>query len=400
MTVNVRASSEPWLYPPTQMLAENVDGFVGFLRAKLEELSNENGSEKGNAEEIALRLRQLEAWRNHVGTLLQYCVEDMHVGNFIDHIELPMSSASCFEANVAEYNQSVQVAFNNGLNEGFMLAKNLRHIHRKYEEREVWLALKGERQKDGTMKNLGETVVLKRVGKVELSDMKQTNHNIQLLCREFKAQHLLGKLEHPNILPLLCVFENEHSIFSVSPLGGSSDLMEILSAFAVAYRAGFPEPVVRNLMRHAITGLIVAHNVGVAHRDVSLENMVVKDRENMLTTPLTIIDWGHCCGVHLRDGTSGKFASIPHEGPLGKAKYMAPELLSKSRTVYDPFAADVFALGVCVFSLLVGRMPFKVALDDHGQILSKSASELLALLGLSQKLSKDAVDLLNKLLAW
>mmetsp|Transcript_17388 Transcript_17388/g.20883 ORF Transcript_17388/g.20883 Transcript_17388/m.20883 type:complete len:100 (+) Transcript_17388:1835-2134(+) len=79
---------------------------------------------------------------------------------------------------------------------------------------------------------------------------------------------------------------------------------------------------------------------------------------------------------------------------------MAPELLSKSRTVYDPFAADVFALGVCVFSLLVGRMPFKVALDDHGQILSKSASELLALLGLSQKLSKDAVDLLNKLLAW
>jgi len=42
-------------------------------------------------------------------------------------------------------------------------------------------------------------------------------------------------------------------------------------------------------MRHAITGLIVAHNVGVAHRDVSLENMVVKDRENMLTTPLTII---------------------------------------------------------------------------------------------------------------
>ncbi|GAB9477742.1 hypothetical protein Gpo141_00014879, partial [Globisporangium polare] len=94
------------------------------------------------------------------------------------------------------------------------------------------------------------------------------------------------------------------------------------------------------------------HRVGVAHRDVSLENVFVHN--------------GAC---KLGDfGLSVAASSRPSEA-VGKKAYMAPEVVATSTAevplAYDPCSADVWSLGVVFFMLLTGSPLVEVASMDH-----------------------------------
>lgn len=90
------------------------------------------------------------------------------------------------------------------------------------------------------------------------------------------------------------------------------------------------------------------HSKNVAHRDLKLENILISGN---------ISDYHQHISIRVADfGLSSIEADSVFSRP-GTRYTMAPEMLS-SRDPYDPYAADVWALGVIAFCLLNGTYPF------------------------------------------
>lgn len=107
------------------------------------------------------------------------------------------------------------------------------------------------------------------------------------------------------------------------------------------------ESAARPLMQKVLQAVQTIHAQGVAHGDLSLENVLLLNAEEEAADPLAaeirIIDFGASTGPRAT-------------GVRGKPSYQAPEVHSDEE--YDAFAADTFSLGVMIFTLAVGNYPW------------------------------------------
>lgn len=98
------------------------------------------------------------------------------------------------------------------------------------------------------------------------------------------------------------------------------------------------------------------HSKSIVHRDIKLDNILIIDASEGVTAKLA--DFGFATQL------------VPGENHLASFKgtrrgYMAPEIHScreDPNKKYDTKAADIFALGVVLFALVLGRLPFEFAL--------------------------------------
>jgi len=100
------------------------------------------------------------------------------------------------------------------------------------------------------------------------------------------------------------------------------------------------ETLARPLLHRLFQAVSDVHAQGVAHGDLSLENILLFDNQDVA---VCLIDFG---------ASTGSRAS----GVRGKPSYQAPEMHTDLE--YDAFLADAFSLGVLVFSLVVGDYPW------------------------------------------
>lgn len=188
------------------------------------------------------------------------------------------------------------------------------------------------------------------------------------------------------ICDLLGIFRDDSHTYVVTTLASAGDLFEWCES------ANRPKPgPEREAQILPVAGQIFAavewlHQLGVAHRDLSLENILVADGET-----IKIIDFG--------------MATVTRECPCttqspGKQSYQAPELFS-SRS-YDPFLSDAFSLGVVLFTLAVGNYPWMSTKPGRSKSFSLVASEgprsFLEQHRLARALSNALVSLLAALL--
>jgi len=108
------------------------------------------------------------------------------------------------------------------------------------------------------------------------------------------------------------------------------------------------ETTARSFFLQLHLGLTYIHSMGVVHRDLKLENVLLtKDKV------VKIIDFG-LSHVYRRD-SDGKVINETLKEVCGSRSYAAPEVLADRG--YDGFKADVWSLGVCLFCLLSGFFP-------------------------------------------
>ncbi|CAI5732225.1 unnamed protein product [Hyaloperonospora brassicae] len=205
---------------------------------------------------------------------------------------------------------------------------------------------------------------------------KRLDHVVEEdLVAEIKTNVLLQSLGgHPNVLPLLDCIMEDTAVLLVLQYCHQGELLDVLNTKRAA---GLPIPV-RHYFRQTLAGAAFLHAQGIAHRDLSLENVLVDDRE--------------CC--YLMDfGLAVQCRGTIAVKPVGKLRYMAPEVCASfayledlSMDEYDPLGADVWALGVMLYAMVAARYPFREPLrkDDRFRLLEDFGVEYL--------LEKDEVD--------
>jgi serine/threonine protein kinase len=146
------------------------------------------------------------------------------------------------------------------------------------------------------------------------------------------------------------------------------------------------------MFRQLLNGLLHLQELGIGHRDMSLENMLFDGVDRFV-----IIDFGMCLRLK-KDPTTGKFHDLLDRGFCGKRNYIAPEVMRKDAQ-FNPMLCDIWAAGVILFIALTGLPPVDTAtLNDERfrMICDGRLQEMLNSWGM--KVDSQAVDLMQKIL--
>ena len=152
-----------------------------------------------------------------------------------------------------------------------------------------------------------------------------------------------------------------------------------------------PQPIVRYYFHQLIQTLQYLHEMGICHRDLKLENILLDDYFN-----LKIMDFGFSTELNA-NGT--EFLTQY----LGTKSYMAPEI--HLRLPYKGDQADIFSAGVLLFILFAGNPPFYQAkrTDYYYKMLMLKRTDYFWAFHSKSKpkgfFSHDFKDLVSKMLA-
>jgi len=143
-------------------------------------------------------------------------------------------------------------------------------------------------------------------------------------------------------------------ILQVLKIAKSEAKVFIIMEFAVTnlhryldQRGYIHEDQARKWFGQLASALLYLHKRGVAHRDIKLENILINSKGN-----IKLCDFGFSKLIESDEGNKPA-NSTTFCGSLG---YCAPEILH--RTPYNPWKTDVWSLGVVLYRMVVGAMPF------------------------------------------
>ena len=194
-------------------------------------------------------------------------------------------------------------------------------------------------------KTLGREVALKMVLDRALGD----SDAMRRFDLEAKS---LGRLQHPNIVQ---VYD-----FGVRPDGMPYFALEYCQGGSLAdlMKKDTPSPKqAARLINVLARAMAVAHAAGIVHRDLKPGNVLLRAPSETMDgvdpTWLKIADFG------LAKTTDDPEASRHTQtgGPMGTVLYMSPEQALNGAAAREP--ADIYSLGVILYEMLTGRVPFR-----------------------------------------
>ncbi|KAG3082584.1 hypothetical protein PC128_g5542 [Phytophthora cactorum] len=229
-------------------------------------------------------------------------------------------------------------------------------------------------------------VVLKSVSLVQainMLDLRSPELQAPDDPRQEKTFALLQRSEaapHPNIVQYLDDFIEGHTLYFVLEYCAGGDLVSSVNR-GQNRRLACADALA--VVKQIATGVAYLHSHSIAHRDLSLENMMLSR--------------GIC---KIGDFGLSTRTDQPCFGRVGKAYYMAPEVVL-SRDVYDSKAADVWSLGIILFILVTGSPLVPLAANEDAAFRAfrkVGLREVLEAWHMDELLARSAMELLDGML--
>lgn len=203
----------------------------------------------------------------------------------------------------------------------------------------------GERYKilkligSGGMSNvyLGHDLILDRDVAVKVLRFDFRNNREAL--RRFQREALSAtQLVHPNVVAVYDVDEENGQQYIIMEYVEGTDLKQYIQTVGQAT----PEDAV-HIMSQVLSAIALAHRNRIIHRDIKPQNLLI-DRDNVIK----VTDFG--IAVALSDTSITQTNSL-----LGSVHYISPE---QARGSVTTIKSDVYALGIVLYELLSGEVPF------------------------------------------
>uniref|UniRef100_A0A8C5HWD8 non-specific serine/threonine protein kinase n=1 Tax=Gouania willdenowi TaxID=441366 RepID=A0A8C5HWD8_GOUWI len=223
--------------------------------------------------------------------------------------------------------------------------------------------------------HIGNYRLLKTIGKGNFAKVKLARH--VLTGREvrtflFREVRIMKILNHPNIVKLFEVIETEKTLYLVMEYASGGEVFDYLVA-----HGRMKEKEARAKFRQIVSAVQYCHQRRIVHRDLKAENLLLDADMN-----IKIADFGF----------SNEFTvGSKLDTFCGSPPYAAPELFQGKK--YDGPEVDVWSLGVILYTLVSGSLPF------DGQNLKELRERVLrGKYRIPFYMSTDCENLLKKLL--
>ncbi|KAL0584991.1 hypothetical protein ABG067_005128 [Albugo candida] len=224
-------------------------------------------------------------------------------------------------------------------------------------------------------------VAIKQIDLAQVHQVLLGNKQMDNPFNEGLTIHKLmsGGKPHNHILQFYDAFIVDQSYYVVMEYCEGGDLLDLLQSMP---QHRFPEPIAMRYFRQIVHGLRHLHTQNIAHRDISLENILMKRNQ------CKICDFGLSTPAHRMCSET-----------VGKAYYMAPEVVLGEQ--YDPAAADVWSLGILLFIMLTGSPLTPSASEEEKAFMAFKKYGVAGIIfswEMHLLLSDEVVDLLSGLL--
>ena len=179
-------------------------------------------------------------------------------------------------------------------------------------------------------------------GRVALKTLRPELERSAMAMERLRREIMLArKVTNAHICRLHDVGEHEGRVFITMELLDGKTLSEVL-----AERGTVPVEEVARIARQLVDGLAALHAHGIVHRDFKTSNVMLVGERAVIT------DFGLARSIE-----PDALASLTVEASmLGTPAYMAPEQV-EGRPATP--ACDIYALGIVLFELLTGEVPFR-----------------------------------------
>ena len=155
----------------------------------------------------------------------------------------------------------------------------------------------------------------------------------------FKNELIIhSQIRHPGITQLKDVLVDEKFIYVILERCVGGDLNDL-----VLDEGGLPENRARHYFKHIMGAISYIHNLGIAHRDIKLENILVTSQDDAKLT-----DFGLC--------KQASTDSPMMKTTCGTLVYSAPEIIREEP--YNGMIADIWSAGVVLYAMVSNHFPW------------------------------------------
>ncbi|XP_035783009.1 calcium/calmodulin-dependent protein kinase kinase 1-like isoform X6 [Anopheles albimanus] len=203
----------------------------------------------------------------------------------------------------------------------------------------VKLAYSEEDSTHYAMKILSKRKLLRKAGLMRRGPKRGTSP----LDRVYREIAVLKKLDHPNVVKLVEVLDDplEDSLYLVFELVQQGEVLSIPTDTPLSEERAW------NVFRDVLLGVEYLHYQRIIHGDLKPANLLLSDVGSVKVADLGV------CNEFL-----GEDAAMNNGSTAGTPAFRAPETLLPGQHFYNGKAADIWALGATLYSLVHGNVPF------------------------------------------
>ncbi|MGE5463375.1 MAG: protein kinase domain-containing protein, partial [Syntrophothermus sp.] len=177
--------------------------------------------------------------------------------------------------------------------------------------------------------------------------------NLKILARFRRELKVIAQLEHPAIVPVYDVGEENGQPYYVMRYMSGGSLRRWINSGKLSLQE------TADIVERIALGLEYAHRKGIVHRDLTPDNILFDNHNNPYITDFSLAKL-----------IADTYRTNSGNGLIGTPEYISPE---QAQSLPVDHRADIYGLGVITYEMLTGEKPYKAS-DSFG-VLVKHVSE-------------------------